>query len=239
MVANQPIERPSSDDYIVNKLRSLERQIDELRRQTKFPFTVAHDDPIAGRVVDMEISAIGGDSTGATVQLYDGTGNLVVGSDASAGYGLRVPMLQPPMYCVIPGSGMISTTSATAYSVGQYAMYNSCFLALWSLRVSSAGTTAPTGATYIQIQDATTGWNWTSPTVSASDAIGAGDTITSCGPYSVQLPPSSMGNVITVTLYAWLTANAGGGNGCLVTPKLITGCGYDYAAASFAGTRSS
>jgi hypothetical protein len=90
MVASQPIERPDSSDFLVNQLRDLQQRVDELTRQSKYPFSVSH-----GGVPDFTVLP-NADNSGAIVSIYDGAGTLVVATDANTKYGLARPYTQVP-----------------------------------------------------------------------------------------------------------------------------------------------
>lgn len=239
MVANHPVERPGSADYIRNQLTALQQQAETQARQSKFPFVVSHDDPTLGRITDMQIVPNPNGSGGASVLIYDGTGNLVLGTDADVGYGLAQPQSQVPMYPSTPGVLYQTASTPTSYYTGQLQQNNSCFLAQWRFRVSSGGVTAPTGSTYVQLVDSVTGWTWTSPTATLSDAPGGTDALVTVGPYAVQVPESSIGHFLGVDIYTWVSANAGSSNGTIVTPLSMIGCSYALASQWFAGTVSS
>ena len=235
MVANPRPERPRSQDFLVNQLADLKQQKDALTRQSKYPFMVSHDDPALGNVVDVAIVPRPNGLNGAAVLIYDGAEHLVLGSDVDAGYGLAQPETQVPMYPSTPGLVFNSASSATSMYTGQVQQNNSCFLAQWRFRVSSGGVTAPTGSTYVQIVDSVTGWTWTSPTVTQTDAVGGGDAVVVVGPYAVQVPASSIGNRFSVDIYGWVSANSGSSNAVAVTPLTMVGTSYTTAQAYFAG----
>ncbi|MEV4604796.1 hypothetical protein AB0K15_46535 [Amycolatopsis sp. NPDC049253] len=220
----------------MNELRELRQQIAALGRQSKFPFLVSHDDPTLGSVVDVAIVPRPNGLNGAAVEIYDGAEHLVLGSDVDAGYGLAQPQTQVPMYPSTPGLVFNSAGSATSMWTGQVQQNNSCFLAQWRFRVSSANVTAPTGSTYVQIVDSVTGWTWTSPTTTLADPVGSGDALVTVGPFAVQVPQDSIGNFFGIDLYGWVSANSGNSNAVAITPLSMIGCGYTLAQAFFAGT---
>lgn len=238
MVANQPIERPGSDDYIVNKFRSLERQIAELQRQSKFPLVVAHNDPVLGRVVDLNIAPVDSDGTASVTQINDAQGNLVMGTDPDTGYGLANPFTQIPMYPKSYGVGNTSSSTAVSFQTTQSQLTNSCFQAMWRFQVSSGGVTAPTGSTYIQITDTTTSWTWSSPTATLSAGIG-GSNSAIVGPYAWQIPANSIGHVFQIDIYTWVSTNPGNSNTVLASPISTFGCSFAWASGNIAGTASS
>jgi hypothetical protein len=235
MVANPRPERPRSSDFLVNQLTELKQQKDALTRQSKYPFMVSHDDPALGNIVDVAIVPRPNGLNGAAVLIYDGAEHLVLGSDVDAGYGLAQPETQVPMYPSTPGLVFNSAASATSTWTGQVQQNNSCFLAQWRFRVSSGNTTAPTGSTYVQIVDSVTGWTWTSPTVTLADPVGGGDALVTVGPYSVQVPQTSIGNRFAVDIYSWVSANSGSSNSVAITPLTMAGTSYTAAQAYFAG----
>jgi hypothetical protein len=238
LVANQPIERPGSADFLVNQLNELKRQIDEQTRQSKFPFIVSHQDPTLGNVVDLAIVPNPSGLSGAVVLVYDGIGNLVLGSDGDAGYGLAQPQTQVPMYPTSPGAIFNSGTSFVSYYTGQVQQNNSCFQAQWNMD-NSYGGTAPSSTTesYVKIVDTSTGWSWQSPTVQSGPTTSI-SLITACGPHSVQIPKTSIGNIFTVDIYSRVVSG-GAGSAVAVTPQSMTGTAWFYAQAFFDGTASS
>jgi hypothetical protein len=240
MVANQPIERPGSADFLVNALNAAQQQADEQTRQSKFPLIVSHLNTSGSRVVDLAIVPNPSGLPGAVVLVYDGIGNLVVGSDADAGYGLAQPQTQVPMYPTSPGAIFNSGTSFVSYYTGQVQQNNSCFVAQWNMD-NSYGGAAPSSTveSYVKIVDLSTGWSWQSPTVqSGPTTVTAPGLLTTCGPYSVQVPKRSIGNTFTVDIYSRVVSG-GGGSSIAVTPQSMTGTSWFFAQAYFNGTTSS
>lgn len=233
MVANIPPERPGSPDFIANQLRSLQEQIDAVQRQSKFPFTVSHDDPIAGSVIDVAIVPRPNGSGGAVVQVYDGAANLVLGTDIDTGYGLAQPQTQVPMYYSTPGTIFRSDGTFGSMWTGQVQQSNSCFLAQWRMTNSWAAGAASSVASYVQVVDSVTGWSWTSPIVTSS--TGTGTTVQTCGPYAIQVPEASIGNFLGIDIYARLVTGTSP-SAVAVTPLSMFGCGYALANQWFGGT---
>ncbi|MET8848042.1 hypothetical protein [Amycolatopsis sp. NPDC004625] len=234
MVANQPIERPGSSDFLVNKLNRQQRQADEQGRQSKYPFIVSHSGTVDFAVVPRPNGA-----SGAAVLIYDGAANLVLGSDVDVGYGLAQPYIQVPMYPTNPGLIFNSSGSFASYYTGQVQQLNSCFLAQWRMNNSWGGAGAASVVeSYVKIYDAVTGWNWTSPTVQApaSTTVSPG-VLTTCGPYSVQVPEPSIGNFFGVDIFSRVVSG-GASSAIAVTPVSILGVAFSFAQGWFAGTTS-
>ncbi|GAB3376178.1 hypothetical protein [Amycolatopsis echigonensis] len=135
MVANDPTERPGSADFIANKLRDLQQQIDALTRQTKFPFSIGHsgvadfeilpdpDDPGGGAKVrilngagqpifETYYSTI---YNGKAARMLDLAGTTMWSLDESAGYGLS----NPGMSIVMGGQARWSFAGSTTVDTAQ------------------------------------------------------------------------------------------------------------------------
>ncbi|MEV8615699.1 hypothetical protein AB0383_48740 [Amycolatopsis sp. NPDC051373] len=237
MVANHPPERPGSPDFIVNELRELRQQIAALTRQSKYPFVVSHDDPAVGNVVDVAIVPRPNGLNGAVVEIYDGAGHLVLGTDVDTGYGLAQPQIQVPMYATNPGLIYNSGTSFTSYQDGQVQQNNSCFLAQWRMNNSWGGVGAASVVeSYVKIFDSVTGWAWQSPTITSSPSTTtAPGVLTTCGPYAVQVPQDSIGNFFGIDIFSRVVSG-GAQSAVAVTPLSMLGCGYTLAQGFLAGT---
>lgn len=225
MVANQPIERPQSLDYLINQLRNLQQTVDELTRQSKFPFVVSHGGVVDFAVVPRE------DSDSAVVQVFDGTGKLVLGSDADVGYGLAQPFIQVPMYPTNPGLIFNSGTSFASYYTGQVQQLNSCFLAQWRMNNSWGGVGAASVVeSYVKITDSVTAWTWQSPTVTApASSTTAPGVLTTCGPYAIQVPDTSIGNFVGVDIFSRVVSG-GASSAIAVTPVSMLGTSKAFAS---------
>ncbi|MEU0531971.1 hypothetical protein [Amycolatopsis tolypomycina] len=129
MVANQPVERPDSMDFLVNRIRQLEQKVAELTAQSKFPFSVSH-----GSTRDFSVlpsnsgdgSAdlyMGNGAGGSLLEVYtdstyhrkiatlrDMSGRIMLSTDAATGYGLGNPTLPYPY----DGQEQIDLTGATS-----------------------------------------------------------------------------------------------------------------------------
>ncbi|QKV74529.1 hypothetical protein [Amycolatopsis sp. Hca4] len=231
MVANQPIERPQSPDFLINQLRDLQQRVDELTRQSKYPFSVSH-----GGTPDFTVLP-NTDNSGAVVSVYDGAGTLVVATDPDTKYGLARPYAQVPMYPSQPGLVYSGAGAATPLWSGQLQQLNSCFYASWNFLVSSGGVTGLTGSTYAKLVDTVTGWTWTTPTVTLTTGIGSTGSLVN-GPFAVQVPQASLGHFMTINLYGWVSANTGNSNAVAITPLAVLGADYALSQAYFAGTTS-
>ncbi|WP_328449000.1 hypothetical protein [Amycolatopsis sp. NBC_00438] len=215
----------------MNKLNRQQRQADEQGRQSKYPFSVAH-----GGVPDFTVLP-NADNSGAVVSLYDGAGTLVVATDAATKYGLARPFTQVPMYPSQPGLVYSGAGSAIPLYSGQLVQLNSCFYLSWNFTVSSGGVTGLTGSTYAKLVDTVTGWTWTTPTVALSTGVSSTGNLLN-GPFSVQVPKSSLGHFMTIDLYGWVSANTGNSNAVAITPLAVLGADYALSQAYFAGTTS-
>lgn len=146
MVASPDRERPQGqgNDYLVNKIAELERRLDQLSAQSKFPFAVMRNgnkefsvEPSEdGSTTDLIIgNGIGGISFesftsiaygGKGWHLLDYAGTEMLSSDTSAGYGLGNPSL-PYLYSgweQLNLAGATNTASATTIGQGQNYLYN-------------------------------------------------------------------------------------------------------------------
>src|SRR4051812_30905163 len=108
-------------DFLINQLRDLQQRVDELTRQSKYPFSVSH----VG-VPDFTVLP-NGDNSGAVVSIYDGAGTLVVATDPDTKYGLARPYAPVPMYPSQPGLVYSGAGAATSLWSGQLQQLNSCF----------------------------------------------------------------------------------------------------------------
>ncbi|WP_336158199.1 hypothetical protein [Amycolatopsis sp. VC5-11] len=238
MVANHPVERPGSADYIVNQLTALQQQAETQARQSKFPFVVSHDDPVLGRITDMQIVPNPNGLGGASVSVFDGSGNLVLGTDPDTGYGLAQPQVQVPMYPSAPGAIFNSSSAFTSYYTGQVQQNNSCFLAQWRMSTAWGNTNpAAVGESYVKIVDSVTGWMWQSPTVTSGPSTSPTGIVTPCGPYTVQVPEASIGHFLGIDIYSHVLS--GGANSSVaVTPLSMIGTSLAFASQWLAGTSS-
>ncbi len=226
MVANPPIERPGTSDFLVNELRALRQQFEEFTRSSKFPFVVAH----GGGIVDFAVVPRAG-SDSAVVQVFDGNGKLVLGSDPDVGYGLSQPFIQVPMYPTTPGLIFNSGGSFTSYYTGQVQQLNSCFLAQWRMNNSWGGVGAASVVeSYVKITDSVTGWFWQSPTVqSPASTTTSPGVLTTCGPYSVQVPDTTIGNFVGVDIFSRVVSG-GASSAVAVTPVSVLGVSKAFAS---------
>lgn len=87
MVANQPVERPDSSDFLVNRIAALEAQVDALGRQSKYPFSVSHNGTPDFTILPNP------NGPGALVNIYDGAGDFIFQTDSVAGYGIANPSM--------------------------------------------------------------------------------------------------------------------------------------------------
>lgn len=238
MVANPRPERPRSQDFLVNQLADLKQQKDALTRQSKFPFMVSHDDPALGNIVDVAIVPRPNGLNGAAVLIYDGAQHLVLGTDVDTGYGLAQPQTQVPMYPSTPGQIFNATTTFTSYYTGRVQQNNSCFLAQWQMITEYGSGASAVGESYVKIVDSVTGWNWTSPTITSPATTSTSGIVTAGGPFSVQVPQTSIGNSFSIDIYSHLLAG-GASSGVALTPLSMTGTSYVLAQGWFAGLSAS
>lgn len=231
MVASQPVERPGSSDFVVNQLLDLQRRVGELIRQSKYPFMVSH-----GGTPDFTVLP-NSDGSGAIVSIYDGAGTLVVATDQNTRYGLARPYTQVPMYPSQPGLVYSPAGAATSLYSGQLLQLNSCFYLSWNFLVSSGNVTGMTGSTYATLVDTVNGWTWTAPTVTLTTGIGSFGSLL-VGPVSVQVPKASLGHIMSVNLYGWVSGNVGNSNSVAITPLAAWGADYALCQPYFTGTTS-
>lgn len=118
MVANLPVDRPGTLDFLVQRTLDMQRQIDELGRQSKFPI-----------------------SAGSEFALYDPTTNIkLLGTDTDLGYGLSAPFAQTSF---VPYDSPNLGSTLTTYSVlwvGDLRLFNpACQGVIAAKLVSTAG----------------------------------------------------------------------------------------------------
>lgn len=150
MVASPERERPQGqgNDYLVNKIAELERRLDQLSAQSKFPFAVMRNGNKEfsieysedGSTTDLIIgNGIGGISFesftsllygGKGWHLLDYSGNEILASDTSAGYGLGVPCLafNYAGFESLNMNGATSPATATVIAQGGQFVYNPSLL---------------------------------------------------------------------------------------------------------------
>lgn len=185
MVASQPVERPDSMDYLINKINELERKLGELTAQSKFPFAVGH-----GTVTDFSVlPSTSGDGTadlfvgdGAgnpalrtssvpgsgfkIVELFDASDNLMYSTDSITGWGLGNPLFP----FVFGGKEQIDLTGATApgtateIGLGASFVYNPVLWLTPQVRLISP--TAATVKLFAVFTGASTSYTTTERTVS-------------------------------------------------------------------------
>lgn len=161
MVANNPVERPNTPDFIANKLQDLQRQIDALSRQSKYPLSVGH-----GGVPDFEILPDPGDPSGGakvrilngngqaifetfysttyhgkTARMLDLSGNPMWSQDELAGYGISHPSLQGFLAPDYAGQGInvVGTGVETVVATGEYFAYNPAYRFTALVRTGTTG----------------------------------------------------------------------------------------------------
>jgi hypothetical protein len=138
VVANTPAE-PSVNDYaaLVQRLDTMQRQIDENGRASKFPFVVSH-----GGVTDFQvIPSTSGDGT-ADILMGDGAGGKLLEVKTDSGYGTKIYILRDQQ-----GATMMSTDAAAGFGVGSpsYPFIYSGFESLTLAGATSAGTATEIG----------------------------------------------------------------------------------------------
>ncbi|WP_326565067.1 hypothetical protein VSH64_24815 [Amycolatopsis rhabdoformis] len=139
MVAQQPIERPKSVDPLVNRLDDLQRQIDALSRQSKYPFVIGHNgeqdfavvpdlnDPdgnakvvigngAGGVVLETFYSTVFG---GKAARMVDLDGIVMWAHDELAGYGLSHPSMNLPTGPAFYGFGTETIANGVETGIGQ------------------------------------------------------------------------------------------------------------------------
>lgn len=186
MVASPNTERPDGQgsDYLTNKIAELERRLNELSAQSKFPFAIMRS---GNKEFSVELSEdglstdliIGNGIGGVTFEtftsptyggkgwrLFDYAGTEMVASDTSAGFGLG----QPSLPFVFSGweslnlTGATNTATATTIGQGQNVLYNPSVYV--SPRIRLVSTTNETIKHFVQWQGVASGlFNSTERTV--------------------------------------------------------------------------
>lgn len=192
MVASPNTERPDGQgsDYLTNKVAELERRLNELSAQSKFPFAIMRN---GNKEFSVEASEDGvstdlivGNGIGGVIfetftsvtyggkgwHLLDYAGAEMVASDTSAGYGLGQPSL-PFAYAgweSLNMNGATTTGTATTIGQGQNVVYNPSVYVSPRIRVVS--TTNETIKHFVQWNGASSGvFNSTERTVALAAGV--------------------------------------------------------------------
>lgn len=230
MVANPPIERPNSSDFLVNQLTQQQRQADEQGRQSKYPFSISHSGTPDFTVLPNS------DGTGAIVSVYDGAGNLVVATDPDTKYGLARPYTIVPMYPDSPGLVYTPNTAFTTMYSGRLIASNSCFWVSWNVTTSYGGV-APAVSASSKVRLYSFGspsWQWDSPADTTSTSTSSFST-TGFGPYAVQVPEELMGEMLRVEIQARVVTG-GASSAVAASPAGVMGTDYAWASLDFGGS---
>ncbi|MFD5089314.1 hypothetical protein ACFWMR_01840 [Amycolatopsis thailandensis] len=245
MVANQPIERPNSQDYLVNELRDLRRTIEEFTRSSKFPFSIGH-----GGVPDFTVlPSESGDGT-ADLSVYYGDGNPLLvtrtvagkkvfairdtlvggqqptlfGTDPIAGYGLATPYTQYSMYPYDPPD--LGHGSATFYPIwtGNAQHLNPAVQASILLKLVSTAPNTTMQARW-HLYDLVTGYS-TYAAVQSLTNVTAGTSYANSALQATTVPQSEIGKSLIVDLEARISVGAGT---AYASPNYFVGSGKGLA----------
>ncbi|WP_410644486.1 hypothetical protein [Amycolatopsis sp. lyj-346] len=223
MVASQPIERPDSPDFLINRLRELEQRVDELTRQSKYPFSISHNG-----VPDFTVLP-NADNSGAIVSVYDGAGHALIQTDPDTKYGLARPEQHVPMYQVTPGAIYNSSTTFVRMLAGTTVAMCSSFAMQWILTVVyGGGGAAAVAQTYAVISDPATGYATTTTTTTTPSTTSSIGDVTTVSPFAITLPPTVIGNRLGVDIYTRISA---GGSQSSVAAQPIFAAGVSRATA--------
>lgn len=244
MVVNQPRERPNGQgsDYLANKIAELERRLDELSAQSKFPFAIMRN---GNKEFSVELSEDGsttdlivGNGIGGvafetfTSSLYGGkgfhildyAGNELIATDTSAGYGLGVPSLGFN-YAGFESLNMNGATNqATSAIIGQGGqfIYNPSLLIQPRIRWSA--TTAVTINMYME----TSVVSGTYTTTERVQAIGANSVVVLAPSFIELFQSIDMKNNCDLRLRAYCSAGVGANVSCTLTYQKGYGASKAY-----------
>lgn len=242
MVAQQPIERPQSADPLINRINDLQRQIDALSRQSKYPFSIGHDgltdfavtpDPAdpngdarvvigngaGGTVFESYYSTI---YNGKAAKLNDLQGVSMWQHDELAGYGLSKPAMAYPMAGREELDFSTATSAATAakYAVGYNYVYNPA-IQVW-IRLRCRNTTASTFHFWFEA-------------VLGSDTYASSESTVTVGANTVTafylskvilLPAEAMGKAVEMRVRGW---NSSGSNALTTAyPEMCRGSAKSF-----------
>ncbi|WP_329064866.1 hypothetical protein [Amycolatopsis sp. NBC_01480] len=146
MVAQPPVERPDSTDFLVNKINDLQRQITELAASTKYPFVISHGSGVKDFQIVPDLNDPNGNPQivigngagqpflntfysrvygGKAVRMYDLAGNPVWNQDELCGYGLSAPQMSMVMGADFYGLNRNNVpTSESVIGIGLNVLYN-------------------------------------------------------------------------------------------------------------------
>ncbi|WP_336156632.1 hypothetical protein [Amycolatopsis sp. VC5-11] len=235
MVANDPVERPGSPDFIKNELTALRRDLDALTRQSKYPFSISHDgtpdfevlpdpaDPGGGAKVRI-LNGAGAPIfetfysttySGKAARMLDLSGASMWAQDQLAGYGISHPSLTGWLAPDFYGQGLnpFGTGAETSVATGQFFAYNPAW------RLGALVRTGGTGLVSWRFSIAYNGGTVYGPlTTGATGNFYIGSTLL--------LPASAMANQVTASL---LVTNTSAAQTIQVSP---TRC-YGVSAAQY------
>lgn len=225
MVANQPIERPESSDFLTNQLRDLKQRVDELTRQSKYPFSISH-----GGVPDFSVLP-NADNSGAIVSVYDGAGHVLFQTDPDTKYGLATPELSVQMYPAVPGLVFTTATSFQQLYTGQFTAQNSSFMGKWVVNTSYGGV-APSAISesYMRLANYDSSYAQVSPTYTSS-TVGAGSSTEYVTPWALTIPASVIGQRLYVDIFARMK-QGGASSSVAVVTQFATGVSRATAVAN-------
>lgn len=225
MVANQPIERPESSDFLANQLQDLKNRVDELTRQSKYPFSISHSG-----VPDFTVLP-NADNSGAIVSIYDGAGHVLFQTDPDTKYGLAAPETPVPLYQAIPGLVFTSATSFVQLWTGQFTMLSSSFMGKWVVNTSYGGV-APSAISesYMRLSNYDSSYAQVSPTFT-STTVGAGSATEYGTPWALTVPASVIGQRLYVDIFARMK-QGGSSSAVAVVPQFATGVSRATAVAN-------
>jgi len=245
MVANQPIERPGSQDFLSNELRDLRRIVDELTRASRFPFSIGH----AGVPDFTVLPSESGDGT-ADLTMYYGNGDPLVvtrtisgrkifairdakvggtqptlfATDPIAGYGLATPYVQWSMYPYDPPDLGHGLGSFYPIWTGNAQALNPSVQSSISLKLVSTAPNTTMQARW-HLYDLVTGYS-TYAAVQSLTNVAAGTNYANSALQATTIPQSEIGKSLIVDLEARISAGVGT---AYASPNYFVGSGKALA----------
>lgn len=126
-------KNPNPQDFTAH-LAHLQRQIDELGRQVKYPFSVSNGDD---RILAITPNAV--DPSIADFTLKDSNGTQILANDKGVLFGLRSPELAHPLYKRIDNYSPAANNVEGALYSGWISLYNPVWSLMTSMELTSTG----------------------------------------------------------------------------------------------------
>ncbi|MEV8610305.1 hypothetical protein AB0383_20660 [Amycolatopsis sp. NPDC051373] len=222
MVANQPIERPDTVDFLVNKLNGFQREIVESARQSMYPMVVSHPDPVTqASIPDLQVIPDPDDPNGGSqviistgsgqvvfhtfystlyggkvARMLDLSSNVMWNQDELAGYGISHPSMPIPTGPDSSGFGTASVANGLETSIGGGSFF------AYNPAVTLGAVVRPTAATAYNFR-----WSVTTNTGTSYSSTVTGLTGGQYASATMLLPETAMSTLVKVNL---LVTNTGG-----------------------------